>query len=58
MGQDSNRDMVEGVSGSAMWNEGHRVLGFFRYAPTEGLFRDYCLSVAADHLLEKGYTVV
>ncbi|KAJ6026978.1 hypothetical protein N7460_011795 [Penicillium canescens] len=58
IGQDSNRDMVEGVCGSALWNVDHRVLGFFRYALTEGIFRDYCLSVAADHLIEEGYAVV
>jgi hypothetical protein len=58
MGQNSNCDMAEGFRGSAIWNEEHRVLGFFLYAPAEGLFGDYCLSIAADHLLEKGYTVV
>ena len=58
MGQDSAADMVDGVCGSAIWNDDHRVLGFFRYAPVEGLYKDYCLSVAADHLIDGGYSVV
>ncbi|KAI2720819.1 hypothetical protein CBS147332_4059 [Penicillium roqueforti] len=58
MGQDSAADMVDSVCSSAIWNDDHRVLGFFRYAPVEGLYKDYCLSVAADHLIDGGYSVV
>lgn len=58
MGQDSNTIMADGVCGSAIWGEDRRVLGFFRYAPTSGTFLDWCMSVSADHLLDKGYTMV
>ncbi|KAL2783923.1 hypothetical protein BJX66DRAFT_317589, partial [Aspergillus keveii] len=57
MGQGSSSAMVDGICGSAIWNKDHMVQGFFRYAPAAGLFVDSCLSVAADHLLDKGYSI-
>lgn len=51
----------EVICGSPIWDEIHennRVLGFFRYAHTSGVFKDHCLIVAADHILDKGYIVV
>lgn len=58
MGQDSAHDLVDGVCGSAIWNTDHRVLGFLTYAPATGLYKSYCLSIAADHLLDRGYSMV
>lgn len=58
MGQNSNQVMVDGVCGSAIWDRNHKVLGFFRYAPSSGTFLDWCMSIAADHLLDKQYTMV
>ncbi|KAJ9483242.1 hypothetical protein VN97_g10173 [Penicillium thymicola] len=58
LGQDSANEIVDGVCGSPIWDENNRVLGFFRYAHTSGVFKDHCLIVAADHILDKGYTVV
>lgn len=58
MGQGSHEAIVDGVCGSAIWDRNHKVVGFFRYAPTSGLFVDYSLSIAADHLLDKGYSMV
>ncbi|KAJ5609271.1 hypothetical protein N7528_009838 [Penicillium herquei] len=55
MGQGSNESMVDGVCGSAIWDEKHRVLGFFQYAPKSGSFVDWCYSISADHLLDQGY---
>lgn len=58
MGQDANQMLVDGVCGSAIWNEDKKVLGFFRYAPSSGAFQDWCLTASANHLLDKGYTIV
>jgi hypothetical protein len=58
MGQDSNQAMADGVCGSAIWDRNHRVLGFFRYAPSSGAFLDWCMSISADHLLDKKYIMV
>ncbi|OQE02700.1 hypothetical protein PENVUL_c039G02126 [Penicillium vulpinum] len=58
LGQNSTEKVVDGVCGSAIWDEEHRVLGFFRYVHTTGTFRDHCSIIAADHLLDKGYTMV
>ncbi|KAB8239614.1 uncharacterized protein BDW43DRAFT_8965 [Aspergillus alliaceus] len=58
MGQNSNQVIGDGVCGSVIWNENHKALGFFRYAPTSGVFLDWCLSIAADHLIDKSYTIV
>lgn len=57
MGQDTNKFMVDSMCGSAIWDQNHKVLGFFRYAPKSGVLMDWCMSVAADHLLDKGYTM-
>jgi hypothetical protein len=58
LGQDSASDIVDGVCGSAIWDKDHRVLGFSRYVHASGVFKDHCSIIAADHLLDKGYTVV
>ncbi|KAL2825017.1 hypothetical protein BDW59DRAFT_172526 [Aspergillus cavernicola] len=58
MGQGSNTEMVDGMCGSAIWDEEHRVLGFFRYASRTGHFVDWCMTVAADHLINGGYKLV
>ncbi|KAL3482733.1 hypothetical protein BJX62DRAFT_245593 [Aspergillus germanicus] len=58
MGQGSGEAIVDGICGSAIWDDDHKVVGFFRYAPASGIFVDSCLTVAADQLLDKGYTLV
>lgn len=58
MGQDANQMLVNSVCGSPIWNDDNKVLGFFRYAPSSGVFLDWCMSVSADHLLDKGYYIV
>lgn len=57
MGQGSSQEMVDGVCGSAIWDENHKVIGFFQYAPSSGVFSDWCMSIAADNLLDKGYSM-
>ncbi|KAJ5701057.1 hypothetical protein N7488_008605 [Penicillium malachiteum] len=46
LGQGSNEFMVDGVCGSAIWDENQRVLGFFWYAPKSGHFVDWCYSIS------------
>ncbi|KAJ5843535.1 uncharacterized protein N7525_001276 [Penicillium rubens] len=58
LGQNSTREIVDGVCGSPIWDANRRVLGFFRYAHTSGTFKDFCSIIAVDHLLDKGYHVV
>ncbi|KAL2823412.1 hypothetical protein BDW59DRAFT_98686 [Aspergillus cavernicola] len=58
MGQGSSEAIVDGICGSPIWGRNHEVIGFFRYAPTSGVFVDCCLVVAADHLLDKGYSML
>jgi hypothetical protein len=50
--------MVDGICGSAIFNDQGGVIGFCRYAPKAGLFTDWCMSVAADHLIKGGYSIV
>ncbi|KAK2796240.1 hypothetical protein FQN50_009630 [Emmonsiellopsis sp. PD_5] len=57
LGQGSSEHMVDGVSGSPLWNREGNVVGFFNYAPQSGHFRDWCLTVAADHLVDGGYSI-
>ncbi len=57
-GQDSAIKLPEGMCGSAIWNEDGDVLGFFRYAPKEGVMRDWCAGIAADELINRGFTLV
>ncbi|KAJ5799978.1 uncharacterized protein N7518_002046 [Penicillium psychrosexuale] len=57
IGQDSAHELVDGACGSAIWNTDHRVIGFLSYASRTGLYKDHCLSIAADHLLDRGYSM-
>lgn len=57
-GQDSRQQLPDGVCGSAIWNKNGQVAGFFRYAPKDGHFLDYAYSLAADELMDRGYSVV
>ncbi|EEQ27769.1 conserved hypothetical protein [Microsporum canis CBS 113480] len=41
MGQGSSNALVDGVCGSAIWNDEGNVIGFFRYAPKSGHFLDW-----------------
>ncbi|KAK3363871.1 hypothetical protein B0T25DRAFT_470095 [Lasiosphaeria hispida] len=57
-GQDSAINLPEGMCGSAIWNEDGDVLGFFRYAPKEGVMKDWCAGIAADELIDRGFALV
>jgi hypothetical protein len=57
-GQDSASDLPEGMSGSAIWTRNGDVLGFFRYAPKDGVMKDWCVGIAADELINRGFTLV
>ncbi|WEW61233.1 hypothetical protein PRK78_006723 [Emydomyces testavorans] len=58
LGQGFSNCTVESVRGSAIFDEEGRVTGFCRYAYAEGSFKDWCLTVAADHLIENEYSIV
>jgi len=45
----------DGICGSAMWTEQGDVLGFFRYAIDGGPFKDWCVGIASEELLDRGY---
>ncbi|KIY01857.1 uncharacterized protein Z520_01995 [Fonsecaea multimorphosa CBS 102226] len=58
LGQDSAIKLHGGMCGSTIWDEAGNVLGFFRYAPEEGVMKDWCAATAADELINQGYTLV
>lgn len=58
MGQGSSSQLPAGACGSVIWGDNNKVHGFFRYAPQSGRFQDWCLTFAADHLIDRGYTLV
>ncbi|KAL2849274.1 hypothetical protein BJX68DRAFT_237826 [Aspergillus pseudodeflectus] len=53
MGEGSGQAISDKICGSPIWNKEHKVQGLFRYAPTSGVFVDFCMSVAADELLSE-----
>jgi hypothetical protein len=57
-GQDTSQDLPDGMCGSAIWDEDGAVFGFFRYAPKTGVMTDWCAGIAADELIDRGYTIV
>ncbi|KAM5448520.1 hypothetical protein MaudCBS49596_005314 [Microsporum audouinii] len=58
MGQGSSNALVDGVCGSAIWNDEGNVIGFFRYAPKSGHFLDWCMSISSSELIDRGYSIV
>lgn len=58
MGQESAWQLPEGMCGSAIWMGNGDVVGFFQYAPKEGVMVDWCAGIDAMELLERGYTLV
>lgn len=56
-GQDTSQDLSHGICGSAIWDEDGSVFGFFRYAPNTGVMKDWCAGIAADELMDRGYTI-
>ncbi|PKY01369.1 hypothetical protein P168DRAFT_320964 [Aspergillus campestris IBT 28561] len=57
MGQGSSMALSSEGAGSVVWNTDHQVTGFFRYAPQSGIFKDYAQVIAADNLIDDGYTI-
>ncbi|KAK3348912.1 hypothetical protein B0T25DRAFT_458513 [Lasiosphaeria hispida] len=57
-GQGSGQDLPDGICGSSIWNEEGEVLGFFRYAPKDGVMQNWCAGIAADELIDRGFTLV
>ncbi len=57
-GQDSAINLPEGMCGSAIWSKDGDVWGFFKYAPKEGVMKDWCAGIAADELISRGFALV
>ena len=57
MGQGSSMALSTEGAGSVVWNTKNQVTGFFRYAPQSGIFKDYVQVIAADNLIDDGYTI-
>lgn len=57
LGQGSVDHLEDGVRGSVIWNDDGNVIGFFRYAPRSGHYMDWCLTVASDNVIERGYKI-
>ncbi|KAL3473147.1 hypothetical protein BJX99DRAFT_261577 [Aspergillus californicus] len=54
-GHTGGAHLVDAINRSPIWDDGHRVLGFVRYAPQTGRVMDWCMAVAADSLVDGGY---
>ncbi|EEH02641.1 conserved hypothetical protein [Histoplasma capsulatum G186AR] len=57
LGQGFIDHLEDGICGSAIWNDDGNVIGFFRYAPRSGHFRDWCCAVAADNVIDRGFKI-
>ncbi|KAJ9637061.1 hypothetical protein H2204_004985 [Knufia peltigerae] len=58
LGEDTGLNLPQGICGSAIWDKDGNVLGFFQYAPTQGVMTKFCTGMSADELTERGYTLV
>jgi len=58
MGQGSASTLPDGICGSAIWTSKGEVIGFFRYTPKSGVMNDWCVGIAADELIKRGYKLV
>jgi hypothetical protein len=57
MGQGYQDKLEDGVCGSAIWDDDGAVIGFFRYGFSSGHFTDWCVSIASENFISKGFTV-
>lgn len=61
LGQASGDNLPAGIRGSVILSgnaETLDVVGIFRYAPQGGVMAGYCNGIAADELIDRGYTLV
>lgn len=58
LGQDSSTDLPDSICGSAIWTENGDVVSFFHHAPKGGVMVDWCVGIASDELIERGFSVV
>jgi hypothetical protein len=58
MGQGSASTLPDGMCGSTIWTSKGEVIGFFRQAPKSGVMKDWCVGIAADELVKRGYKLV
>lgn len=57
MGQNSAKQLPDGMCGSAVWATNGDVIGFFQYAPKDGLMEDWCAAVGSQELIDRGYSL-
>lgn len=55
MGQDSADALPPRMYGSAIYTVDGYVLGFCRYTATEGPMKDWCVGIAADEFIDRGF---
>ncbi|KAI5456426.1 hypothetical protein BGZ63DRAFT_429079 [Mariannaea sp. PMI_226] len=58
MGQDLGESLPPGMCGSPIWTQEGDVIGFFRYAAEGGKMQDWCCGIAANELIDRGFTLV
>jgi len=46
------------MCGSAIWTEDGDVIDFYRSAPKYGAVKDWCTGIAADEMINRGFTLV
>jgi hypothetical protein len=56
MGQDSAGTLPPRIYGSAIYTANGYVLGFCRYTATEGPMKDWCVGIASDEFIDRGFT--
>jgi hypothetical protein len=57
LGQDFVKELVDGVCGSVIWDIDGKVLGFFKFAITQGALMNWGCFVASDEVAEQGYCI-
>ncbi|KFY03647.1 hypothetical protein O988_01321 [Pseudogymnoascus sp. VKM F-3808] len=56
MGQDSADALPSRIYGNAIFTSTGYVLGFCQYAPTEGPMKDWCVGIATNEFIDRGFT--
>jgi hypothetical protein len=58
MGQGSASTLPDSMCGSTIWTSKGEVIAFFRHALKSGVMKDWCVGIAADELMKRGYKLV
>lgn len=55
MGQESTDLMSSGMCGCTIWTREGDVVGFFEYAPKDGIMQNWCSGIEAEELIKRGF---